>query len=53
LTFAVNANAEQLRAQLALARLQEVSVEPETVDAGQSLTPPAGAASENVLRFRW
>ena len=52
LTFAVNANTEQLRAQLALARLQEVPAEA-AVDAGQPLTPPAAAAPENVLKFRW
>ncbi|MGY8832088.1 MAG: DUF2066 domain-containing protein, partial [Pseudomonadales bacterium] len=61
LTFAVNANPEQLRAQLGLARLQEVPAEAPVVDASQSVTPPANAAEpasavvapENVLRFRW
>lgn len=61
LTFAVNANAEQLRAQLGLARLQEVPAEAPVVDASQSVTPPATVAEpasavvapENVLRFRW
>jgi hypothetical protein len=63
LTFSVNANAEQLRAQLGLARLQEVPVEAAStqapvLDANQAVTPPAVAAPEpatagTVLKFRW
>jgi hypothetical protein len=61
LTFAVNANAEQLRAQLSLARLQEVPAEAAVLDADQAVTPPAigtepvapAAPRDNVLRFRW
>jgi hypothetical protein len=61
LTFAVNANVEQLRAQLSLARLQEVPAEAPLVDASQTVTPlatgvePAAltALGDNVLRFRW
>jgi hypothetical protein len=61
LTFAVNANVEQLRAQLSLARLQEVPAEAPLVDASQTVTPlatgvePAAptALRDNVLRFRW
>lgn len=61
LTFAVNANAEQLRAQLSLARLQEVPAEASVVDANQAVTPSVSgtapvapaAPSATVLRFRW
>lgn len=54
LTFAVNANAEQLRAQLGLARLQEVPAEAPAADAGPATDAPAAAlAPENVLKFRW
>ncbi|WP_339522042.1 DUF2066 domain-containing protein [Pseudomonas sp. EA_35y_Pfl2_R111] len=61
LTFAINANAEQLRAQLGLARLQEVPAGAPVLDADQALMPPATAADpegqaalrDNVLRFRW
>lgn len=61
LTFAVNANAEQLRAQLSLAQLQEVPAEAAAVDAEQAVTPPATGAEpalpapprDPVLRFRW
>jgi hypothetical protein len=61
LTYAVNANAEQLRAQLNLARLSEVPAEAPLIDASQTVTPlatgvePAAptAARDNVLRFRW
>lgn len=61
LTFAVNANAEQLRAQLGLARLQEVPAEAPGVDASQAVTSPVPGAEpaaqaaprDNVLRFRW
>lgn len=61
LTFAVHANAEQLRAQLSLARLQEVSAEAPAIDAAQAINPSDAAAEpvapaaprDNVLRFRW
>ena len=57
LTFAVNANAVQLRAQLGLARLQEVTAQPSALDASQQVAPstttPEPAAPDNVLRFRW
>ncbi|MCY1548651.1 hypothetical protein D9M68_847750 [compost metagenome] len=60
LTYHVNASAEQLRAQLALARLQEAPAEAVPVDASQ--VPAGQPASEpapqvlprtDVLRFRW
>ena len=61
LTFAVNANAEQLRAQLSLAQLQEVPAEALAVDAKPAVTPPVTGAEpalpapprDTVLRFRW
>ncbi|MFP6849572.1 MAG: DUF2066 domain-containing protein [Pseudomonas sp.] len=62
LTFAVQANAEQLRAQLGLAHLQEVPVDAPAVDTSQVATSPAAEAEpaapvavhdDNVLRFRW
>lgn len=61
LTFVVNANAAQLRAQLALARLHEVPAEQPAAPAGQLPMPPANGvavqapaiASDNVLKFRW
>lgn len=61
LTFQVNASVEQLRAQLGLAHLQEVSADAPVVDASQpaaapsTVTPPAPQAvpRENLLRFRW
>ncbi|UVE16616.1 DUF2066 domain-containing protein [Pseudomonas sp. LS44] len=56
LVFAVNANADQLRAQLALAHLQEAAATTAPVDAAQA--PAAGTAPmlqprDDVLRFRW
>lgn len=61
LTFSVNANADQLRAQLSLARLQEVPAEVPPVDADPAITPPVTAAEPatpnvaqgTVLRFSW
>lgn len=59
LIYSVNANAEQLRAQLALVNLQEVAVEAQPIDAGQSMPPPNGEPApqvlrrDDVLRFRW
>lgn len=59
LTFVLNASVEQLRAQLALARLVEVSGEA-AVDASAPLVEGAQASEvprivprDNVLRFRW
>ncbi|MCU1716752.1 DUF2066 domain-containing protein [Pseudomonas sp. 5P_3.1_Bac2] len=58
LTFAVNASAEQLRAQLGLAHLQEVT-EAAVVPASPTVNPteavPALPAptNGNVLRYRW
>jgi hypothetical protein len=62
LTFAVQANAEQLRSLLGLAHLQEVPVDAPAVDTSQVATSPAAEAEptapaavhdDNVLRFRW
>ncbi|MNJ74543.1 hypothetical protein D3C77_714860 [compost metagenome] len=64
LTYAVTANREQLRAQLGLAKLQEVPVEqapavPATpvpaADAGAGQPAPAQPAPKpfDGLRFRW
>ncbi len=60
LLYQVNASAEQLRAQLALLRLQEVTDQAAPVDAGQAPVEPAAAGSapqvlprNDVLRFRW
>ena len=54
LTFMVNANAQQVRAQLALARLQEVTAEV-AVDASQAAAAPDSSAAQpaTVLRFRY
>ncbi|WXL24336.1 DUF2066 domain-containing protein [Ectopseudomonas mendocina] len=59
LVFGVNANADQLRAQLALSHLQEVTAE--AIDAAQAPTAdgavapvaPAAPVPSNVLKFRW
>lgn len=60
LTYGVTGNREQLRAQLGLAKLQEVPVEqapavPAMPDASAGLSAPAQAAPEpfDGLRFRW
>ena len=59
LIYSVNASAEQLRAQLALVNLQEVAVEAQPIEAGQSMPPPNGEPApqvlrrDDVLRFRW
>lgn len=63
LTWQVNASAEQLRAQLALAGLQEVSADAAPLDAATPVEPgaqpgaapvaPPPAPAANLLRFRW
>jgi len=56
LIYQVKASAEQLRAQLALAHLQEVPAEVAPVDANQQpgATPaPQVVPRTDVLRFRW
>lgn len=60
LTYGVTGNREQLRAQLGLAKLQEVPVEqapavPAMPDASAGLSAPAQPAPEpfDGLRFRW
>lgn len=56
LVFALNANADQLRSQLALGHLHEVTAD--AVDASQAAAleggqAPAAPAVGNVLKFRW
>lgn len=60
LVYQVNASAEQLRAQLALLRLQEVTDQPAPIEAGQTPVEPTATGSvpqvlprNDVLRFRW
>lgn len=60
LVYQVNASAEQLRAQLALLRLQEVTDQTAPIEAGQAPVEPAATGSapqvlprNDVLRFRW
>lgn len=59
LIYRITASVEQLRAQLALVHLQEVTIEAQPVDASQSLQPPTGEPTpqvlrrDDVLRFRW
>ena len=60
LVYRVNASPEQLRAQLSLARLQEVPEDEPPLDASQPMVDPgdgAGASAApkggTVLRFRW
>ncbi|WP_372874175.1 DUF2066 domain-containing protein [Pseudomonas sp.] len=59
LIYSVNANAEQLRAQLALVNLLEVAVEAQPIEADQSMPSPNGESApqvlrrDDVLRFRW
>lgn len=60
LIFQVSASVEQVRAQLALAQLQEVPAEPEPVAqtpeqaSGATAAPsPAAGSARDVLRFRW
>lgn len=61
LTFSVDANVDQLRAQLSLARLQEVPADVLPADTGPAVTSPNTAAEPvapaeaqgTVLRFSW
>ncbi len=63
LVYRVNASPEQLRAQLSLARLHEVSEDELPLDARQPMgegpegtepaQPPADSQGGTVLRFRW
>ena len=55
LVYQVTASAEQLRAQLALARLQEAPAEPvqPAVDANGQPVPNAAVPKQNTLRFHW
>ncbi|MGC4010985.1 MAG: hypothetical protein QM805_19560 [Pseudomonas sp.] len=55
LVYRVTASAEQLRAQLALARLQEPPAEPAqpAVDANGQPVPNAAVPAQNTLRFHW
>ncbi|MCW3148483.1 DUF2066 domain-containing protein [Stutzerimonas stutzeri] len=59
LVYRLTASREQLRAQLELAHLQEVTAEPAALDASQVPNPPDQPAaaqpehSNNVLRYRW
>ena len=59
LIYRIKASAEQLRAQLALVHLQEVTLEAQPVDESQSPQQPAGEPApqvirrDDVLRYRW
>jgi hypothetical protein len=63
LVYRVNASPEQLRAQLALARLQEVAEDEAPLDARQPMdeggvvgepdNAPASPESGTVMRYRW
>ncbi|MWV17865.1 DUF2066 domain-containing protein [Pseudomonas sp. L-22-4S-12] len=53
LTWQVNASAAQLRAQLALAGLQEIPVDAAPLDAAAPAGSAPAAAPANLLRFRW
>jgi hypothetical protein len=53
LTWQVNASAAQLRAQLALAGLQEIPVDAAPLDAAAPADGAPAAAPANLLRFRW
>ena len=48
-----SASAEQLRAQLALAGLQEVPADAAPLDAGGNPQATPAAAPANLMRFRW
>ncbi|MBB2497286.1 DUF2066 domain-containing protein [Aquipseudomonas ullengensis] len=57
MTWQVNASAEQLRAQLGLAGLQEVPADAAPLDAsaqpGSTAAPTPAPAPSNLLRFSW
>ncbi|WP_252271110.1 DUF2066 domain-containing protein [Pseudomonas subflava] len=53
LVWQVNASAEQLRAQLGLAGLQEVPADAAPLDAGAEPQATPAPAPANVMRFRW
>ena len=55
LVYRVTASPEQLRAQLALARLQEAPAEPAqpAVDANGQPVPNAAVPKQSTLRFHW
>ena len=53
LVWQVNASAEQLRAQLALAGLQEVPADAAPLDAGGNPQATSAAAPASLMRFRW
>ena len=55
LVYRVTASTEQLRAQLALARLQEAPAEPAqpAVDANGQPVPNAAVPAQSTLRFHW
>ncbi|HSX71657.1 MAG TPA: DUF2066 domain-containing protein [Pseudomonas sp.] len=53
LVWQVNASAEQLRAQLGLAGLQEVPADAAPLDAGAAPQATPAPAPANVMRFRW
>ncbi|MHB9798545.1 DUF2066 domain-containing protein [Pseudomonas sp. MT3] len=55
LVYNVTASPEQLRAQLALARLQEAPAEPTppAVDANDQPVPNPAVPRQNILRFHW
>jgi hypothetical protein len=53
LTWQVNASAEQLRAQLGLAGLQEVPADAAPLDASAAAGATPTSAAVNLLRFRW
>lgn len=53
LTWQVNASVAQLRAQLALAGLQEIPVDAAPLDAAAPADGAPAAAPANLLRFRW
>ncbi|QKE62554.1 DUF2066 domain-containing protein [Aquipseudomonas campi] len=53
LTWQVNASAEQLRAQLGLAGLQEVPADAAPLDASAAAGAAPAPTPANLLRFRW
>ncbi len=53
LVWQVNASAEQLRAQLSLAGLQEVPADAAPLDASANPQAAPAPAAANLMRFRW